>query len=374
MRILFTCGGTAGHINPALGVAGRIRQLMPDAQILFVGAKGKMETELVPAEGFEIKTVEITNLSRGFTPAQIGHNLKTVKNVVTARFAAARIIRDFKPDIAVGTGGYVCYPVLAAASAQGIPTLIHESNAVPGLTTRLLERRVTRILTGFSGSEKNYRRPDRVVFTGTPVRTGFTVTDKNRAKAALGVSRDKPLVVSVWGSLGASHMNETVARLIEIAPKEPPFYMIHSAGKRDYAGLIRRLRESAPDYEARGFDAREYIYDMSAVMSAADLVMCRAGASTLGELSALGKPAILVPSPNVTGGHQEKNARILEAAGAAKVLIEGEFTAESLLGEISALLGDEDKLSAMSEAMRALGVPDATDRIVGMLLELCSCR
>jgi UDP-N-acetylglucosamine--N-acetylmuramyl-(pentapeptide) pyrophosphoryl-undecaprenol N-acetylglucosamine transferase len=371
MKFLFTCGGTAGHINPALGVAGQLRQLMPDAEILFVGAKGNMETELVPREGFDIMTVTITNLQRSLKPDKILHNLKTVKNVVTSQFEAKKIIRDFSPDVAVGTGGYVCYPVLKAAAALGVPTAIHESNAVPGLTTRMLEGTADRIMVGFEEARANYKHPDKVVVTGTPVRGDFRHADKARAKAELGLSPDLPLVVSVWGSLGATHMNEIMVDFIRRACHKPVFHLIHSAGARGYARMMEALRaEGAGDCAEHGIEVREYIYDMPRVMAAADLVLCRSGASTLSELGVLGKPALLIPSPNVTGNHQEKNARVMERAGAARVLLEGEFTADSLLGEVSDLVCDREVLEEMSRHMKDMGVPNATDRIADILLGL----
>ena len=244
MRYLFTCGGTAGHINPALGVAERIMQLQPDAEILFVGAAGKMETELVPREGFDIKTITITNIRRGIKPADIVHNAKTLKNIVTSTAASKRILKEFKPDVAVGTGGYVCYPVLKAAASLGIPTAVHESNAVPGLTTSQLAGVVDRIMVGFEESRKEYKHPEKVIVTGTPVRTQFDPdSDPAQAKEKLGLPADKPLVLSVWGSLGASKMNEIVVGVIERALRKPAFSLIHSAGTRGYDAMEQRMRE-----------------------------------------------------------------------------------------------------------------------------------
>lgn len=372
MRILFTCGGTAGHINPAVAVAGRIRELMPETEILFVGAKGNMETELVPREGYDIATIAITNLRRHGGMEMIKHNLQTAKNLITSTGEAKRIIRAFKPDVAVGTGGYVCYPVLKAASALGVPTAIHESNAVPGLTTKMLAGSVDKIMVGFEESRAGYRHPEKVMVTGTPVRGDFLHYGKSQAKAELGLPVNKPLVVSVWGSLGATLMNDIMAEVIERAVRKPFFSLIHSAGKRGYEHMMKRLQaDGCSDLENSGFEVRDYIYDMPRVMAAADLVICRAGASTLSELTLLGKPAILVPSPNVTNNHQEKNARVLEAAGGARVLLEGQFTQDSLLGEISELLSQPEKLLDMSARMKKLGVPDATDKIADVVLGLC---
>lgn len=369
MNFLFTCGGTAGHINPALGVAGRLRELMPECGILFAGASGMMETRLVPREGYDIRTVTITNLQRSLSPKGIVHNLKTVKNVFTATAQAKKIIESFRPDVAVGTGGYVCYPVLRAAHAMSVPTLIHESNAVPGLTTKLLAGTVDCVMVGFEGAGENYRRGTKVVFTGTPVRTEFMRADKAEARRRLGLPQGKPLLLSVWGSLGADYMNETMAQLIKIAAGEGAFALIHSAGRHGYAHMKQSLDAQCPGWEKRDMDVREYIYDMPSVMAAADLIICRSGASTLGELTALGRPAILIPSPNVTGNHQEKNARVLERRGAAKVMLEGEFTARSLYEEICRLLGDAGTLAKMSEAMLTAGQNDATEKIAGLILD-----
>lgn len=370
MKFIFTCGGTAGHINPALAVAGRLRDLMPDTEILFIGAEGRMEMELVPREGYEIKGLTVSALSRGHDLSSIGHNLDAVKNVAVSLREARRIIKDFKPDAVIGTGGYVCYPVLAAASELHIPTLVHESNAVPGLTTKLLADRVSRIMVGFEESRQYYRHPEKVVVTGTPVRGAFDNYTKETAKAELGIQPEEKLVVSVWGSLGAGHMNETMSAMIPMLDGTQGFKLIHSVGSIYYADFMEKLKASAPDCAANGVDVREYIYDMPRVMAAADLIMCRAGASTISELSYMRKPVIMVPSPNVTNNHQEKNARVLEKAGGAEVLLEGEFDASSLLSKVKRLLADEEKLRSMSEAMSKLAVRDATDRICSMILEL----
>jgi UDP-N-acetylglucosamine--N-acetylmuramyl-(pentapeptide) pyrophosphoryl-undecaprenol N-acetylglucosamine transferase len=369
MRLLFTCGGTAGHINPALAIAGRMRELLGGCEILFIGARGMMETELVPREGYEIREIEITNISRSRSLEGLAHNVRTLRNVAVSTEKAKRIIREFKPDAVIGTGGYVCYPVLTAAARLHIPTLVHESNALPGLTTKMLSGRVDRVMVGFEESREHYADPSKVFVTGTPVRGSFSSYTKETAKRELGIPNDRPLVVSVWGSLGAEHMNAVMAELIPMMKDDGSFRLVHAAGGRYYDELRGKLAEIAPDYESFGADVRKYIYDMPRVMAAADLVLCRAGASSLAELTFMGKPAIIVPSPNVTNNHQEKNARVLEKAGGAKVLLEGEFDARSLFAEIRDLLENREELGAMSEAMRFLAVPDAADRICGVILD-----
>ncbi len=374
MRFVLTCGGTAGHINPALAVAGRLRELMPDCDILFIGAESKMETELVPREGYKIEALKITNISREHSLEALRHNIDTLKNVAVSTRDAKRILRAFKPDIVVGTGGYVCYPVLTAAHELGIPTAVHESNAVPGLTTKLLAERVDRVMVGFADSREAYHHPEKVEVTGTPVRGEFSAYSKALAKKELGLDIDEPLVVSVWGSLGAAHMNRVMGELITLLGARREFRLIHSAGSMYFDGFMKKLEETAPDFAKLGADVRKYIYDMPRVMAAADLILCRAGASTLSELAYMGKPVIIVPSPNVTNNHQEKNARVLERAGGAKVLLEGEFDAQSLLDTVRALLDDKAALEAMSASMRSLAVPDATDRICDIILSLPESR
>ena len=370
MRFLFTCGGTAGHINPALGVAGRIKSLMPDAQFLFIGAKGMMETELVPREGYPIETVEVSSLSRSLTLEGLIHNLHTARGLVQSIRDSKRIIRAFGPTVVVGTGGYVCYPVLRAAHDLGIPTLVHESNAVPGLTTKLLARTVDCVMVGFEHVAANYPSGTNVVFTGTPVRDGFETPDRAEARRKLGVDPAQPLLLSVWGSLGSDHMNDIMADFAPLAAQRQEFRLIHSAGKRGYQKLADALAgRGCADLTSRGVDVRDYIYDMPVVMAAADLIMCRSGASTLGELAAMGKPALLVPSPNVTNHHQEKNAKELADAGAAVMLLEGEFDAASLYETALKLLKDPARLAKMSEAMAKCGVPDATKRITELVLD-----
>lgn len=373
MKFIFTCGGTAGHINPALAVAAGIKEALPSSEILFIGAEGKMECELVPREGFEIRTVRITNLSREHSMEGLKHNVRTVENVLLSVREARKLIRDFAPDAVIGTGGYVCFPVLTAARELHIPTAVHESNAGPGLTTRLLAGIVDKIMVGVEGCAGEYPDPTKVVFTGTPVRAGFGAYSRETAKTELGLSPEDKLVLSVWGSLGAAYMNDTVLAMIRLMSEyEPGFRLVHATGSRYYEQFTERLAQLCPDYADHGIEVVKYIEDMPRLMSAADLVMCRSGASTLSELTYIGKPSFLVPSPNVTGNHQEKNARVLERAGAAKVFLEGQFDPESLLREISSAVNDPRTLGEMSSAAGSLSYADSTRKITDLVLELAS--
>ena len=358
MNVLFTCGGTAGHINPAVALARMFLEREPGCQILFVGADGGMETRLAPKEGFELRTVTITNFRRSLTPAAIGHNVGTLVNMVKSDRQAKAILDEFKPDLVVGTGGYASFPVVKAAAKRGIPTAVHESNAVPGLTTKALSKVCDVVMVGFAESKEHYEEPSKVVVTGTPVRGDFFRRTRQEARRELGIQDDRPVLLSYWGSLGAEQMNkymtEFIAREIQ---DEAPFHHIHGAG-RDFYGMRKGLGEVP-----RGGEIREYIYDMPLVMAAADLVLCRSGASTISELAAIAKPSVLVPSPNVTADHQTKNARILSNAGGAVLLPEKECSGEKLYKVASELLHSPEKRSEMSRKLSQLAVPDANEKI-----------
>ena len=365
MNILFTCGGTAGHINPAVALARMFRE-RDGANILFVGADGGMETSLVPKEGFELRTVTITNFRRSISPAAIGHNVGTALNLVRSRGQARAILDDFKPDLVVGTGGYASYPVVKAAAKRGIPTAVHESNAVPGLTTKALSKVADRVMVGFAESRAHYADPDRVVVTGTPVRGEFFRYTRAEARKELGLSDDRPLVVSFFGSLGASVMNGyTTLMLSQAIDRGAPFRWIHGGG-RNYSSILAALGGKQAD----GIEVREYIYDMPLVMAAADLVICRSGASTVSELAAIAKPAILIPSPNVTADHQTKNAQVLANAGGAILLPEKECEPHRLYDMVENLLQNPEKRREMSRKLSELAILDANEKIYDTLKSL----
>ena len=371
MKILFTCGGTAGHVNPAVALAQMFQARNPGCQVLFVGADGGMETRLVPKEGYEIKTVTITNFQRSFSPTAVGHNVKTLLNMNKSAKQANRILDEFAPDLVVGTGGYASFPVVKAAAGRGIPTAVHESNAVPGLTTKALSKVVDVVMVGFEESRSHYENPEKVVVTGTPVRGDFFRFTRRQAREQLGLTDERPLLLTVWGSLGARVMNGQTARLIQLEHENgAPFHHIHSAG-RDYAAVLEQLAAAGIPKERLGdVDVREYIYDMPLVMAAADLVFCRAGASTISELTAIAKPCVLVPSPNVTADHQTKNARVLEQAGGAVLLSEEQSSGEKLWELASGLLKDKPRRQEMSRALREMAVADAAEKIYGVLTGL----
>ena len=372
MNVIFTCGGTGGHINPAIAVANVIRERHPDANILFIGAKGHMEEQLVPKAGFQLTCLDVAGLSRGKSFSAIKKNVKTVVNTAKAVGQCKKIIRDFKPDVILGTGGYACFPALMAGTMMKIPTCVHESNAIPGLTTRMLADRVDRVLVCFAESAKRYKNPERIETVGMPVRREFIYTDKLAARKELGLG-DGPVVLSAFGSLGARAMNEAMCGVLTLEKEAGyPFHHIHATGKFGWEWMPQKVHSAGVDLQM--IDMREYVYNMPTVMAAADIFISRAGASSCNEIAASGTPAILIPSPNVTDNHQEKNARVLSDNGGAVLLLEKECTPDRLYAEISALLADSNRRDAMSVALRGLVVLDSAERIAGILEELARNR
>ena len=370
-RVLFTCGGTAGHVNPAIALAQLARERDPEVEVLFVGADRGLEKDLVPKAGYPFRTVHISSFHRSLRPREIRHNLISVGNLLRSPREARRILRDFQPDVVIGTGGYASFPLVKAASQAGIPTAVHESNIVPGLTTEMLEPFADRILVGFEACRQHYKHPEKVVVTGTPVRQDFFTLTKQQAKEQLGVDDGRPLVVSFWGSLGASGMNRQMVDFLALEAAKEPFHHIHAAGAGGREPMAAALRERGVDLaDHPALDVREYIYDMARVLRAADLVLCRAGASTISELTALGVPAVMVPSPYVTNNHQEKNARALEAAGGAVVLPERECSGQALFQAACGILHDGARRAEMERAMASLGIRDAGERIWRAVLEI----
>ena len=374
MKFLFACGGTGGHINPAVAAAQRLSTLMPDCSCLFVGASDNMEMELVPREGFPIRGIRVGNLHRSLKPAELAHNLRSAGMIFTSILEAKRIIREFQPDVVLGTGGYVCFPVLRAASMLGIPTVLHEANAFPGLTTRMLERHTDRMLVAFEEGKNGYRHPESVMTVGMPIRAGFREQDRDAARGKLGLD-DRPFLLSFGGSLGAKKLNEAIAVMTAENEKTGRFRLLHATGggEAGMASMLQRLKELGVT-EPKYAEFRPYIYDMPQVMAAADLLLCRAGASTLGEVCAVGRASVLVPYPYATGNHQEKNANVLVAAGGASLLRDADCTPEALAGEVNRLCADPALLRDMGARVKALDRPDSLDLIVGEALRLAENR
>ena len=371
MNFVFTCGGTAGHINPALAVANLMRERYPDCNILFIGATGHMEEKLVPQAGYELKCLPGSGLSRQLNLTGIKKNIRAVKCVLNAVKACKRIFREFRPDVIIGTGGYASFPALYAGSSMKIPVCVHESNAVPDVTTKLAARLADRVLVCFEESKAMYPDPSKVEVVGMPVRREFIYGDRAAARKELGIG-DEPLVLSAFGSLGAKVMNQTMAELFRLEKEDGyPFRHIHATGSFGWEWMPGLVKEKGVDLaNTPQIEMLEYFYNMPTLMAAADVIISRAGASTCNEIGAAGLPCILIPSPNVTNNHQEKNARVLESRGGAVVIVEKDCSAEKVYEEIKSLLADPDRRAEMGKNLRRMVTMDSAERICDIVEQL----
>lgn len=371
MNVIFTCGGTGGHINPAIAVANIWKERHPDSKILFIGGEGYMEEELVPKAGYELVVMPAFGLERKLTLSAMRNNFLSIKSVLTSIGKCKRVIKEFGADVVIGTGGYASFPALYAAKRLGVPTCVHEANAMPGLTTRLVADWVDKVLVCFPESAKHYRHPQKVEVVGMPVRREFIYTKKADARRELGLD-EIPLVVSAFGSQGAKAMNETVGKLFRLEQDAGfPFRHIHAVGSFGWGWMPDYVRQQGVNLEENSsITMQKYIYNMPTVMAAADVIISRAGASSCSEIAASGTPCVLIPSPNVTDNHQEKNARALEKQGAAVVVLEKDCTPERLFGEITALMEDKQRYAAMEKALYTMAVPDSAERLCAVMEQL----
>ena len=366
--ILIAAGGTGGHINPALSVAGIIRYLHPSANIHFVGTADRMEAQLVPAAGYELHTIEMSGFQRSLSPANIKRNLLTLKRLMTVSKKVNKLLDDLKPDVVVGFGGYVSGPVLRVAAKRGIPTAIHEQNAYPGITNKALAKQVDAVMLTSVAAAPRLSCKNPPVVTGLPVRRELLKADRAASRRELGLD-ERPMVLSMGGSLGARAVNEGIVGMVAALWKKRAMHFHHAYGQ--YGKWVpEEMRKAGVDLDAPELTLREYIDDMARCMSAADLVIGRAGASSLCELQAMGKPSILIPSPNVTENHQYHNAMTLVEKGAAILIEEKDLTPELLAKTVSDLLANPAKLAAMGEAAKAMALTDANERIYEVITGL----
>lgn len=365
MKVILCGGGTSGHVNPALNIAETIKKRMPDTEIMFIGTKRGIESTLVPKFGYKIDFVEVSGFSRKLTLK----NIKAAWHALTSVSEAKKIIKKFKPDIVIGTGGYVSWPTVKAASKLGIPTLIHEQNAFPGVTTKMLSKVVDKVCISFTGSEKFFEEAVRskLILTGNPVIVDGMTREEARKK--LGLSEDERYVLSYGGSMGAEKVNELVFDLIESFSIPQKIRHTHAIGRVGFEKFNTIAKEKG-FYEHKNLNISEYIYDMAVHQAAADILICRAGAMTLSELAIRGRASVLIPSPHVTEDHQYKNARLIADAGAAVVFRESEIDSKILAEAVSDLLNNPNKRRRMEESVKGFAMPDSLDRIVDEALAL----
>lgn len=376
MKLYITGGGTGGHVTPGLAIARYFERKHPDAVIRFAGSSRGIENKLVPREGYPLDAIEIVGLSRSVSPKGIAHNIKAAKLAVSAVSKAKRLLRAARPDCVIGCGGYASFAVVRAAQQLGIPTVLLEVNALPGKVTRMLAKKADSVLVCFSQAKELLGGGDKIVVTGAPVRGEILRADRAQARAKFGLKEDDQLVVSFWGSLGAKYMNEHMAGMLALECKlGAPYYHVHASGAAAREWLPQMAQQQGADFKKHPrTQVVEYIYDMDDRLAAADLVVCRAGAATLGEICLLGRPSILVPSPYVAENHQEKNARALEDAGGCKVLLEKDATPQALFDAVSSMLSDRARLLQMASAAKKLAASDASEKIYRQIMQAMGNR
>lgn len=352
-----TGGGTGGHIYPAIAIADEIRSRVPDAEVIFVGTERGMEKDIVPKAGYTIKFITVSGFNRK-NPIKI---VKTLKDLNHGMHEAKQIIKEFKPDIVIGTGGYVCGPVMKTAAGMGIKTYIHEQNAFPGLTNKLLSRSAETVFVAFEDAKKYFKTKKEPVTVGNPVRRAFADTDRQAARASLGVAEDEFMVLSFGGSLGAQRINDEMAVAVERLGDREKIRIFYVTGKRYYESIM----EHAQNTEHVTY--MQYIDDMPKYLNACDLAVTRSGALTVSEITACGRASVMIPSPYVTNNHQYYNARVVADRGGAVLIEEKDLNNSEVADAIERLMDDRQALSEMEKASAALGTVAAAGTICDLI-------
>ena len=369
MHILFAGGGTAGHINPALAIAGYFKEQDESVKISYIGTANKLEAQLVPAAGYDFYTIDIAGFRRSFKPKAIAHNIVTVKKAITASMTAKKLLKKLSPDLVIGTGGYVSGPVLREAAKLHIKTAIHEQNAFPGVTTKMLAPQVDLVMLAMPEARKYLNVKSEPIVTGNPVRGAFLKLDRATSRKALSID-DRPMVLSFGGSLGARPLNEAVAEFIAKTYQSAEYIYYHATGKSGYEPFLKLLKERGVDPNAENLHITEYINNMSDCMAAADVIVGRAGAITLTEIEAAGRASVLIPSPYVAENHQYHNAMTLKNHGAAEVIEEKDLSGDVLTNALLELLKNPKMAASMGENAAKMAITDANSRIYNSLMTL----
>ncbi|MFA5527589.1 MAG: undecaprenyldiphospho-muramoylpentapeptide beta-N-acetylglucosaminyltransferase [Peptostreptococcales bacterium] len=352
MKVIMTGGGTGGHIYPAIAIADKIKSVYKDAEILFVGTKQGLENDIVPRSGYPIQNISV----KGFYRKKIWRNLGTLQKAMKGLAEANKVIKEFNPDVVIGTGGYVCGPVVFAASRKNIKTYIHEQNAFPGVTNKILARFVDKIFISFDASRKYFKNQDKIVFTGNPLRKEFIGYSREKANANLKRSGDGFTIVCFGGSRGAEKINEAMLGVIEILNKIEDIHLFFITGKIHYKDFMEKIEGKGIEL-GQNIKILDYADNMVDYMYASDLVISRAGAITIAEINAAGKPSILIPSPHVTGNHQYYNAKVVADHGAAYIIEDKDLKEETIINIIFKLINSRDILLEMgkcSERMKSV--------------------
>lgn len=363
MRVIFAGGGTGGHINPAISIADYAKSRDEGFEALFIGTRGGMETKLVPKAGYKLEFIDI----QGFDRKHMLKNIETVKKLLKANYACKKIIKEFRPDCIVCTGGYVSGPVAIASKKAGVPSLIHEQNVYPGLTVRGAEKYVSYLALSFEETLNHMKDKSKCVVTGNPIRGEILTADHTKSREKLGIK--KPFVLIFGGSLGADKINSTVIGMLKRVIDDGKIELLFGTGDRNYDKVMKSINDAGITLN-NDVKVVPYIDNMADCMAAADLVISRSGAITVSEIAALGKPSILIPSPNVVRNHQEQNAREFENNGAAAVILESELSSDALYDKMMSMAENKNALLEMSANLRKLARVDALEKIYELMIKM----
>lgn len=367
MRIIMSGGGTGGHIYPAITIIRELQKKVKSCEVLFIGTQHGLEADIIPKEGINIQFINICGFERKFSIKNIQTIMKTMGSVWESR----KIIRNFKPDIVIGTGGYVCGPVLLAASLMGIPTMIQEQNVIPGITNKILSRFVDKIALGFAEAGRYFPDPNKVFFSGNPIRQEVVSVKRAESIAALGLDPAKRTILASGGSRGARSINQAMLQVHQFFAGNKEIQVLHITGQNEYNGIVGNFNQYGIDLTIAGnIIIKPYLYNMPQALAAADLAVFRAGAIGLAELTARGIPSILVPYPYAAENHQEFNARAMEQQGAAVLIRDAELNGEVLIKTINKLMSNTQNLDAMAIASKKIGRPEAAECIANMAISL----
>ena len=363
MKAIIAAAGTGGHINPALAIANKIKQEEPNSEIIFVGTDRGLENDLIPRAGYELKRIEAYGFNRKISLDNVKKMYKTFKSIGQAK----KIIQDFKPDIMIGTGGYICLPVALAASKLNVPIVLHESNAFPGVAIKMLSKKASAILVGFEDAKKRIKNAENVVVVGNPSKVkeiSFTNSQKEKILKEIGLTDiEKPIVLVFGGSQGAQKINESFINIISKKVNEK-YQIIWATGPNQYEIIKTKLQNLNINIDnIPNVKILPYIYNMEEVMNCVDLVVSRSGAMTITEISIVGKPSIFIPFPYATENHQEYNAKVLEKVGAAKIILDADLDFNILNSTINEIISDKEKMCRMSENAHAVEIKNVEDKI-----------
>ena len=369
MKVIIAAAGTGGHINPGIAIANRIKKDNKNCQITFIGTNRGLENDLVPKAGYDLKTIEAYGINRKINIQNIKNMFKTLKGYKDTK----KIVKELKPDIVIGTGGYICGPVLKAAQSLNIPTVLHESNAFPGAAVKLLCKRTDLVLAGFEDTKKRLPKAKKVVVTGTPTKVKelhFTKQQKDELSKQLDLRNDLPIVLIFGGSQGAKSINTALIEIIKNKLNEN-YQVIWATGPKQYDIVKNILKENSINInKIEKMKILPYIYNMEEIMNLSDIIIARSGAMTITEISKLGKPAIFIPFPFATENHQEYNARVLEKANAAKIILDKELTYDKLNTMIETMIEDKENLSKMGEKAKKTSIDNVEDRIYEEIMKI----